>query len=399
MQKYDFLVVGGGIFGISSAIELARRNYKVGLINPDTLPHHLAASTDVSKAVRMEYGSDIEYFKMAEICIRKWREWNDILEEKIFHEVGFLMLCKKKIESDKNSYERHSLNYLIANGYNPERLNSAALKNRFPAVNTEIYTDACYNPVGGYVKSGKAIEALAQYARKLGVDIHEGQTAQQLLHENGKLIAVKTQENATFHCGHAIIAAGPYTPYLLPELKPFMKATGHPVFWLKPKDPLLYATPKLTVFMADISNTGWYGFPFLPEHGIVKVARHASGLIMDPNKDDRYVSKDEIRQMRTFIATTFPSLLNAPLVYTRRCLYADTLDGHFWIDQHPEIKGLTVSTGGSGHGMKMGPIIGEMTADVAEGKVHQFSKRYRWRHLNPNTLQSEEARNIDRAKI
>jgi glycine/D-amino acid oxidase-like deaminating enzyme len=70
------------------------------------------------------------------------------------------------------------------------------------------------------------------------------------------------------------------------------------------------------------------------------------------------------------------------------------LDGHFWIDQHPEIKGLSVSSGGSGHGFKMGPVIGEMTADMVEGKEHVFSKRYRWRHLDIETKQCEEARHL-----
>ena len=96
--------------------------------------------------------------------------------------------------------------------------------------------------------------------------------------------------------------------------------------------------------------------------------------------------------MRNFLATTFPSLVDAPLVFTRRCLYTDTLDGHFWIDHHPEIKGLSVSSGGSGHGLKMAPLLGEITADMIEGKTHQFSKRFRWRHLTPETLQGEKAR-------
>lgn len=103
---YDFLIVGGGIYGITAAVELAKRKYKVGLINPDSIPHHLAASTDITKAVRMEYGSDKEYFKMAEICIDRWHGWNDFFNEKLYHEVGFLMLCKSHLESDYHSYEK-----------------------------------------------------------------------------------------------------------------------------------------------------------------------------------------------------------------------------------------------------------------------------------------------------
>ena len=69
MQKtYDFLVLGAGIFGITTAIELIQQGYSVAIINPDQIPHPDAASTDISKIVRMEYGSDIEYMKMVEIC-------------------------------------------------------------------------------------------------------------------------------------------------------------------------------------------------------------------------------------------------------------------------------------------------------------------------------------------
>ena len=54
MTHPDFLIVGAGIFGITTAIELQKKKYSVAVINPDTIPHPLAASTDISKVVRME---------------------------------------------------------------------------------------------------------------------------------------------------------------------------------------------------------------------------------------------------------------------------------------------------------------------------------------------------------
>ena len=103
--------------------------------------------------------------------------------------------------------------------------------------------------------------------------------------------------------------------------------------------------------------------------------------------------------MRQFLKKSIPDLADAALVYTRRCLYTDTLDGHFWIDHHPEIKGLSVSSGGSGHGMKMAPVFGEITTDMAEEKSNPFLKRFQWRHLTPNTVQKEEARHVVDRKI
>lgn len=396
MKTYDFLVAGAGIFGLSTAVELAKRKYKVGIVNPDSIPHHLAASTDISKIVRTEYGSDSQYFQMAEICINRWHNWNELLREKLYHEVGFLMLCKESIKSKSQAYEKASYDLLIQNGYQPELLDRSEIKRRFPALNADVYANAVLNSRGGYVESGKVIEKLADYARSLGVDVFEGQTVSEVVKGNNKIQAVKTAEGSTFSCGHLIVAAGANTPTLLPELKPYIKATGHPIFWLRPQNPKIFSVPQLPVFTADISNSGWYGMPFSDKNGVVKIGRHTNGLEIDPENGDRLISDTEVRDLREFLKNTFPELANAPVVYTRRCLYTDTLDGHFWIDHHPGMDGLTVSTGGSGHGMKMGPILGEITADIAEGKPNRFADRFKWRHLTKETVQEEEARFIER---
>lgn len=399
MKKYDILVIGGGIYGITAAVELAQRKYSVGLINPDTIPHHMAASTDVTKAVRMEYGSDKEYFKMVEMAIEKWHSWNDFFDEKLYHEVGFLMLCKDSIESEKHTFEKHSYQNLLEAGYASDRLDAKGISERFPAVNTTEYIDANFNSKAGYADSALTVQKLADYARSLGVVIHEGQTAASFEVNNGRLTAVNTKEGETFHCGHALVAAGAHTPILLPELQPYMKSTGHPVFWLKPKNPANFIPPRFSVFTADISNSGWYGFPFLEKQGIVKIAKHSNGTPVHPENDDRQITDAEVADMRSFVKMTFPELEHAPLVFTRRCLYIDTLDGHFWIDKHPDIKGLSVSTGGSGHGLKMAPLLGAMAADMIEGKSHMFSERYRWRHLSSDTSQVEEARYVINRKL
>ena len=59
----EFIIVGAGIFGVTTAIELRERGYTVSLVDPGPLPHPLAASTDISKVIRMEYGADEQYMK------------------------------------------------------------------------------------------------------------------------------------------------------------------------------------------------------------------------------------------------------------------------------------------------------------------------------------------------
>lgn len=391
-KNFDHLIIGGGIFGLTTAIELANRQYKVALLEASQIPNPLAASTDISKKVRMEYGADRYYGEMAKVCIERWKEWNDFFGEALYHETGVLMITPESFDHPRQQFERDSHRVVSALGFSPVKLNREELKKRFPAVNTSIYKEGYFNPDGGYVDAVLVLETLANHARKIGVDIFENEVVEQLHVEKGQLSRVSTQSGNTFHCDMAIVAAGAHTPYLVPDLAPFLKPTGHPIFWLKPFDPKPFTVPNFAGFVADISNAGWYGFPYNSKAGVLKVGRHAAGLEIHPDQEDRYVTEREIIELRSFLRRTFPDLAQAPMVYTRRCLYTDALDGHFWIDEHPEIKGLAVSSGGSGHAMKMAPLIGEITADMVEGKKHRFGERFRWRQLDANNMGFEAAR-------
>ena len=171
-----------------------------------------------------------------------------------------------------------------------------------------------------------------------------------------------------------------------------LRATGHPVFHLAPADPELFAAPDFVVFTADVANSGWYGFPLHPRERVVKVANHGVGMPVHPDRDERVVTAEDEAALRRFLADTFPALADAPIVYTRRCLYNDTLDEHLWIDRHPEVSGLTVAAGGSGHAFKMAPVLGGLIADAVEGRPNRWLHKFRWRTLQAATAGEEAAR-------
>lgn len=392
MKQYDFLVVGAGIFGVTAAVALLKRKYKVGVLDPGPIPHPLAASTDISKVVRMEYGADREYMDMVAECIDGWHAWNEQFGDTLYHETGFLMLCRQPLEAGLNQFEAASYENLLLKGYHPERLDAGALRDRFPAFNPEVYPEAFFNPKAGFAESGRVVRALADYAIRLGAGIFEGQTAGALRQSGGRVTGVVTRAGTYFEAGHTLVCAGVHTPYLLPEILPNIRITGHPVFHLKPSRPELFTTPRFSVFTADISNSGWYGFPLHPREGVVKIANHGIGVGLHPELDERVVTEQDIHQLRQFLRESLPALANDPIVFTRRCLYNDTLDGHFWIDRHPALEGLSVAAGGSGHALKMAPVLGDMIATVAEGGDHKWSARHRWRSLGSHTKQVEEAR-------
>ena len=390
----DFLVVGGGIFGLTAAIALKRRGLGVQLINPDTIPHPLAASTDISKVVRMEYGTDLLYMHMANQAIEGWHVWNEQFGEVLYHETGFILAAKENIESGRQPFEEACFHNLLAHGFYPERLISD-VATRFPVFASGVYPDGFYHPRAGFAKASRTLDALLQRAVSMGVDVRQGQTAREILVEKNQIFGVSTREGERFTAGHVIVAAGNSTPYLLPELLPYFRVTGHPVFHIKPAEPEKYAYPNFAVFAADIANTGWYGFPLHPEEGVVKIGHHGPGIPVHPEKNKRIVPQHQFELLTSFLNHSLPGLAKDPIVYSRLCCYTDTLDGHFWIDNHPEIKGLTVASGGSGHGFKMGPVIGAYIADVSEGRHVAHQDRFGWRQLEANVTGEEEARAVE----
>ena len=387
MHTTEILVVGGGVYGITAALELRQRGRQVTLIDPGPFPHPLAASTDVSKVVRMEYGTDRQYTQMVDRSIDGFLAWNAELGETLYHNTGVLMLSRTPMQP--GDYLWTSYETLRSEGHPLERMDSAALRARFPAWNADHYVDGFFGSRGGYVESGRLIEALQHRAKQLDVQIWQGQTAQTLVERRGRVTGVQTREGEALAADLTIVAAGAWTHHLLPELAAVMQATGHPVFHLKPVDPTLFRVPQLTTFTADVAHTGWYGFPLLRE-GVVKLANHGVGVTLHAEKDERLVYASDLEHLRRFLAFTFPALLDAEVVYTRRCLYSDTLDGHFWIDHHPQRPGLVVAAGGSGHAFKFAPVLGPLIADVAEGRPNGWAAKFRWRSLAAG-VQIEEA--------
>lgn len=374
----DILVVGGGIFGLSAAIELNKRQYRATLLDSGPLPHPLAASTDISKVVRMEYGPDALYMALVERAIPGWRAWNDEFGEELYHQVGVTMLTHARMTPGTFEYDSYQL--AIERGHPSQRLTSLEIARRFPAWHASLYIDGFFNPIGGYVESGRIIEELVKKAKREGVEIIQGQTVIGLVEKNGRYGGVQTADKSEFFANEQIIlTGGAWSMLLLPELAQFLTSTGHPVFHLKPADPTLFEAEYLPVFTADITNTGWYGFPVHPHQGVVKIGNHGVGQVLNAATDERVVTQADELALREFLRGTFPTLEDAPLVYTRRCLYCDTPDGDFLISRHPEKRGITVATGDGGHGFKFGPVLGRIIADAAEGLSNETSERFRWR--------------------
>ncbi|MDA1330354.1 MAG: FAD-dependent oxidoreductase [Chloroflexi bacterium] len=386
----QIIIVGGGVFGLTSALELQQRGYSVTLLNPGPIPHPEAASTDISKVVRMDYGNDAFYMELMENCLERWRDWNDEFGETIFFETGVLFLSKNEMQP--GDYEYESLALLDARGHPTERIRRAELAKRFPAWNAEVYFDGYFNPQGGWSPCGRVTALLAGRARKAGVQIVEGAIFSALRQVGGKVSGVKTKDGTEYEGEIVVMAAGSWTPALLPWLRDVMWPTAQAVFHFRPERAGDYRGNAFPVWTAELGRTGWYGFPAQPD-GTLKIANHGPGWSLDPS-GTRQVPEGEEARFRAFFAESIPGLASAAQIGARLCFYCDTFDTDFWIDHDPERPGLVVSSGGSGHAFKFTPMLGQITADVVEGRQNAYASRFAWREKGE--LRAEAARFVNK---
>ncbi len=346
------IVVGAGINGVTSAIELKKRGQKVAA-----------------------YGPDEDYTALADRCIELWRKWNAKFGIELYHETGVLFVCQHPMQPGDFEYE--SCRVLEKQGHRFERFDSFTFHQRFPAFAEDRFQDGFFDPDAGYVESGRVVGTLIGHAKSLGVELREHARFTALDESDRRVEGIVLEDRHRINGDAVIMATGAWTPYLLPFTKKFLRSTAHPVFHLRPKQPNFFLPERFPFFGADISTTGYYGFPL--NQGVVKIANHGPGREMSPDSPERVVTREDENDLRKFLRSTIPALAEAPIVYTRVCMYCDTNDGDFWIARDPERPNLTITTGDCGHGFKFAPVLGELIADAVEGKPNPFLQKFRWR--------------------
>jgi len=387
MNSGSILILGGGCFGLTAALELRRRGWHVTLVDQGRLPHSEAASTDISKVVRMDYAADMQHTAMGMLSIERWKTWNNLWGVNLYHEDGFLVMSRGSMQP--GGFEHDSYHYIKSLGQ-PLRLTDAEmLRDDHPAWNADRYVEGYLNPVGGWVESGAVIAMLAQEARSHGITLHEQVKRPQPVFTAGRCTGIESSQGTAWSADLILVAAGAWTPELLPHLQNVMWATAQTVFHYQPVAPENFRAPAFPVWGADIAKTGWYGFP-ANSNGLVKVANHGVGRRVKAG-DARVMPDGEEAKYRTFLQETFPSLADAPVHSHRICLYCDTFDGAFWITHDKQFPGLVVAAGDSGHAFKFTPVLGEIIADVVENKNHPWSGRYAWRAPTAGTSDGARA--------
>ncbi len=373
LPRRSAIVVGAGAFGLASVVELLDRGWAVKIVDAGPFPHPDAASNDISKIVRTDYGADEFYSELGERAIEGWLRWNSEWDWTPFLQEGFLVLAPSAMESGQFEYDSYQM--AVSRGRNVGRLTDPGVRARYPLWSVDQYPDGFINLDGGWSPSGRVIRHLLALAKSCGAEYETAEVAHLESGPHGPVVHFK--DGTTTTADAVVVAAGSWSSALLPELESRVQATGQPVFHFRVEDPPRYCAPHFGPWAAGTASTGWYGFPAI-EGGILKISNHGPGRVLDP-RGPREVHASWNERFAEFIARALPDLVGAPVVRRRLCVYTDTFDSDFLIDRVPDRPGVVVATGGSGHGFKFTPVLGGIIADAVEGIDNPAQRRFGWR--------------------
>jgi glycine/D-amino acid oxidase-like deaminating enzyme len=184
---------------------------------------------------------------------------------------------------------------------------------------------------------------------------------------NARLESLRTPGGSEIRAGIYVFACGPWLPKVFPDiLSGRINPTRQEVFFIgAPAGDPRFAPPEFPAWIDFPEEV--YGMPDIESRGL-KIAFDRHGPPFDPDSGDRTVSAASILAVRKFVARRFPDLKDSPVVETRVCQYENTSNGDFLIDRHPRYDNVWLVGGGSGHGFKHGPALGEYAAErIAAG--------------------------------
>ena len=358
-KQRHVVVVGAGAFGGWTALHLLRRGARVTLLDAWGPGNSRASSGGETRVIRATYGPRAIYTRLTARALELWKEHERRWRRKLYHAIGVLWL----VEGD-DAYEKAALPLLKEAGLPFEELSGPETARRYPQINCERVRWAIFEKDGGYLTARSACAAVLEGF------LTEGGEYRQLAAEpgarlpGGELRDIKLSDGTTIAADAFVFACGPWLGRLFPDvIGDRVRATRQEVFFFgTPPGDQRFTEQALPVW-ADHGAGFIYGIPGNEWRGF-KVADDTRGPAFDPTTGERLPTPERLKAARQYLAFRFPGLKDAPLVEARVCQYENSPDEHFIIDRHPTAENTWLVGGGSGHGFKHGPAVGELVAEL-----------------------------------
>lgn len=358
MRKPHVAVIGAGAFGGWTALYLLRGGARVTLIDAWGPGNSRSSSGGETRVMRGTYGPDQPYTALAARSLRLWtaneRKW----KQRLLNRIGVLWM----VAGRDDAWEAESLAMLAESKIPYSRFSRRELTKRWPQINFDGIDWGVFEPKSGYLLARSSCQAVVEGF------IAEGGTYRQAAvdaeADSSEFNALSLSDGSQLRADRFVFACGPWMGKLFPQtIGTNMQATKQDVFFFgTPAGDRRFNEDQLPVW-ADHREPFMYGIPGNQGRGF-KIADDTRGPAFDPTNGERRVSNTSLQRAREYLRLRFPALENAPLVETRVCQYEQTPDGDFIVDRHPAASHVWLIGGGSGHGFKHGPALGELVAKL-----------------------------------
>ena len=352
--RYDVAVIGAGVFGAWTAWHLVRRGRRVLLADAYGPGNARASSAGESRIIRMGYGADELYTRWSQRSLAQWKDFFAATRQPLFHETGVLWLAAKD-----DLRVRQTAETLRRCGVLFDELNRQELERRYPQIGLDGIASGLLEPHSGVLMARRAVAAVVEDALRAGLEYRVAQVAEPKA--PGSISSVTASSGERIEAEQFVFACGAWLGNLFPEiLGERIFPTRQEVFFFGvPAGDARFAPPALPTWLFQEDQI--YGMPDLESRGL-KIAVDGHGERVDPDTQSRLASAEGAAEARRFVEQRFPALRGAPIVETRVCQYENTWNGDFLIDRHPTLRNVWFVGGGSGHGFKHGPAVGEYVA-------------------------------------
>lgn len=362
-KTYDFVVVGAGVFGAWTAHFLRQSGASVALLDAHGPANSRASSGGETRVIRMGYGPDELYTHWAMRSLPLWKEFAARTGRDIFRQTGVLWLS-----NDADAYLKNLGCVLEQAGVEREELKSDEIARRWPQLRFDDVTWGVLEPDSGLLLARDALQMLVKELVADGVDYVQS-SANAPSGDGSDLKTIRTIAGESISAGTFVFCCGPWLPKIFPELlAERIFVTRQEVFFLgTPSGSADFRPPKMPVWLHRTHPGLPYALPDIEGRGF-KIAFDRHGERFDPDTGMRVVGESSIAQLREYLRQHIPALEHAPVIETRVCQYENTWNGDFLIDRHPEMENVWIAGGGSGHGFKHGPALGEyLSARILHG--------------------------------
>jgi len=367
------VVVGAGAFGGWTALSLLRRGARVTLIDAWGAGHSRSSSGDETRLIRAMYNGDAVYTDMVHRALTLWREAETAWSRRVFDRTGVIYLFE-----DDDGFATKSLPIMRKRGIDVERLTRAEAAKRFPQIAFHGVRVAYFEPDAGVLLARASCELVRETFERSGGAYRQSYIRPGRI-KSGHLAGVTLDDGSALQADAFVFACGPWMGKVFPDV------IGDGIVATR-QDVIYFGTPAGDYRFDRSSCPGWinfgarryYGMPGNERRGF-KVADDTVGAVVDPTSLDRVVSAVAIGGARALVRRRFPALADQPIVETRVCQYEYSPDANFLLDRHPEATNVWLVGGGSGHGFKMGPALGECVSRlVLDGVLpdEQFTYRH-----------------------